>query len=650
MRVELPPEPVHFVNRYRERERVVRAVEEWRGSGRPLVVAFSGPAGLGKTELARLVARTVLDRYPDGVLTVDLDDHRVGGTLDPGDVLAQLLRSFGVEPALVEPQFKARCRQYWNLTADKRFVLLLDNARYASEVVPLLPASGACAVLVASPGPLYGLEDGAALDLALPPLDEDAATQLLELVARDPRLAEDPESVRALVHLCDGLPTALHVAGNWIRAHRLRPLARLLPELRGEWDEKGVPGVERVWDTAYGGLSHPASLLYRLLPHHPGPTFTPASATALLGLGEDACHAALEELHRAGLLNLDEGTRLRFPGPLHAHALRRGRADGEETDAGRVRVLRWYVRQAQRADLLVAGRRLTVGDTFPALPDTPDAEVDADWLYGERHALFACLRLAHARELDAEVVALAEPVWTYALDHPHQSDVVEVFRLAVGSAVRHGARADWIVRTRLQLARPLWESGRLDEAARELDAAEAAAGLLGDGDEDAKLRGSVAESKGMLLGVLGEWGAAVREFEKSLAIHAAVPNEYGVLLQTYRIGEARARLGELEVARGLLTEARAAAVEQKKERIAARISFALGGVVLRLGEVDEARELYEGALGRALRRGSQSEQARVHGALAELEAGAGREAEAAGHREAVEGIRRKNGISLKSAP
>ncbi|MFM9729309.1 hypothetical protein ACKI17_14570 [Streptomyces niveiscabiei] len=642
MRVELPPEPVHFVNRYRERERVARAVEEWRGSGRPLVVAFSGPAGLGKTELARLVARTVLDRYPDGVLTVDLDDHRVGGTLDPGDVLAQLLRSFGVEPALVEPQFKARCRQYWNLTADKRFVLLLDNARYASEVVPLLPASGASAVLVASPGPLYGLEDGAALDLALPPLDESAATELLELVARDPRLAEDPESVRALVHLCDGLPTALHVAGRWIRAHRLRPLARLVPELRGEWDEKGVPGVERVWDTAYGGLSRPASLLYRLLPHHPGPTFTPASATALLGLGEDACHAALEELHRAGLLDLGAGARLRFPGPLHAHALRRGRADGDEADAARVRVLRWYVRQAQRADLLVAGTRLRVGDTFAALPDTPDAEVDADWLYDERHALFACLRLAHARELDAEAVALSEPVWTYALDHPHQSDVVEVFRLAVDSAVRHGARADWIVRTRLQLARPLWESGRLEEAGRELDAAEAAAGLLGDGH--GVLRGSVAEFKGMLLGMRGEWGAAVREFEKSLAIHAAVPNPYGVLLQTYRIGEARARLGELEVARGLLGEARAAAAEQGRERIGARISSALAGVVLRLGEVDEARELYEGALARALRRRSQAEQARVHGALAELEEAAGRAAEAAGHREAVARIRRKNGI------
>ncbi|MET8981762.1 ATP-binding protein [Streptomyces sp. NPDC004539] len=644
MRVELPPEPVHFVNRHRERERAARAVAEWRGSGRPLVVALSGPAGLGKTELARLIARTVRDRFPDGVLTVDLDDHRVGGVLDPGDVLAQLLRALDVEPALVEPQFKARCRQYWNLTADSRLVLLVDNARYASEVVPLLPASGGSVVLVASQGPLHDLEDGAAVGLALPPLDEHAATELLELVVRDPRLAEDPESVRALVHLCDGLPAALHVAGRWLRAHRLRPLARLIPELRGEWDEKGVPGVERVWDTAYDALSHPASLLYRLLPHHPGPTFTPDSATALLGLGEETCHAALEELHRAGVLDLGTGARLRFPRPLHAHALRRSREDGELVATARVRVLRWYVRQAQRADLAVAGPRLIVGDTFGASESALDAEVGADWLYDERHALFACLRLAHQRELDAEAVALAEPIWTYALDHPHQSDVVEVFRLAVASAVRHGARAAWIVRTQLQLARPLWESGRLEEAGKALVAAGAAARLLGEGEVDAKLRGSVAEFKGMLLGVRGEWASAVGEFEASREIHAGIPNPYGVLLQTYRMGEARARLGELEVARGLLSEAREGAVAQGRERIGARISFALAGVLREVGEVDEARGLYEGALERALRRRSEFEQVRVHGALEKLEEAAGRAEAAAGHREAVERIRRKNGI------
>ncbi|WP_066933492.1 tetratricopeptide repeat protein [Streptomyces sp. NBRC 110611] len=698
MRVELPPEPVHFVNRHDERQRALRAVEGWRGRSRPLVLSLSGPAGLGKTELARLIARTVLDRFPDGVLSVDLDDFRLDGVLDPGDVVAQLLGSLGVEPHLVEAQFKARCRQYWRKTSGAGLAVIVDNARYASEVVPLLPASGGSVVIVASHGPLYGLEDGAAVDLSLPPLGELAATELLGLIVRDHRLAADPEAVRALVRLCDGLPAALHVAGRWVRAHRLRPLSRLIPALQGEWEEKGLPGVERIWDTVYGGLPRPAGLLYRLLPHHPGATFTPDSAAALLGLGQEAGEEALEELHKAGLLDLRdvldasgpgpgegpglpgteaglpgaeaslpgaEAGRMRLPGPLRAHALRRSRRDAEdgEVAAAQTRVLRWYVRQAQRADRFSAGRRLIVADVFDPVSGTPDvpledpqeaadegvraerAERASRWLHQERHALFACVRLAYGRGLDAEVVALSEPVWTYALDHPHQSDVVQVFRLAVAAAVRHGRNAAWLVRTRCQLARPLWESGELDDAERELAAADAAVRLLGDGARDGKLRASVVESWGMLDGARGEWDAAADAFARSRELHAAIANPYGVMLQTYRMGEARAELGELETAHRLLSEAHTAAMALKRERMTGRTAFALAGVLCRLGRPDEARRLYEQSLQGARNRRSGFDQARIHDAMAQLEEADGRGPEAGEHRAAAHDIRRRNGLA-----
>ncbi|MEU8958553.1 hypothetical protein AB0C93_30135 [Streptomyces sp. NPDC048518] len=688
MRIELPPEPVHFVNRDDERRRAVRAVEEWRGRARPLVLSLRGPAGLGKTELARLIARTSLDRFPDGVLSVDLDDFRLDGVLDPGDVLAQLLCSLDVEPALVEAQFKARCRQYWNKTSQARLVLILDNARYASEVVPLLPASGGSLVIVASHGLLHDLEDGTAVDLPLPPLAEQAGAELLGLIVRDQRLAEDPEAVRALVRLCDGLPAALHVAGRWVRAHRLRPLSRLIPELQGELTDKGVSGVERVWDAAYERLSGPAALLYRLLAHHPGATFTVESATALLGSGLESCEAALEELDRAGLLDMSavpgesggvEDGRLRLPGPLRAHALRRSRsrsqspsqsqsqsrgdAEEEEVAAARTRVLRWYVRQAQRADRFAAGRRLVVADALAPVPGAPDAALadpeeatdDADraaraaraarWLHEERHTLFACARAAYDLGLDAEVVALSEPVWTYALDHPRHADAVQVFRLAVAAAVRHGQNAAWLVRTRCQLARPLWESGQLGEAGRELDAAEAAMALLGDDVLDHKLRASVLEFRGMLNGARGEWNAAVADFARSRDVHLAIANPYGAMLQTYRMGEARLELGELEAAHLLLADAHAEAVTQRRERMSRRTGFALAGVLTRLGRTDEARRLYEQSLAGARERRSDFDQARVHDALGRLEDAAGRGAQAAEHRAAAHDIRRRNGLA-----
>ncbi|MEU9759126.1 tetratricopeptide repeat protein [Streptomyces sp. NPDC047985] len=670
MRVELPPEPVHFVNRVEERERALRAVEEWRGRSRPLVLSLSGPGGLGKTELAFHIARTLRDRFPDGVLTVDLDDYRAGAELDPGEVLAQLLDSLDVPPDLLERQFRARCRQYWKKTAESRLIVVVDNARYASEVVPLLPASGDSLVVVASHGPLYDLEDGAAVDMALPTLADPAATELLELIVRDRRLAADPEAARTMVRLCHGLPAALHVAGRWVRAHRVRPLDRLVADFRSELDEKGVtPGVERIWDMAYRGLSDPAATLYRLLPDHPGPTFTPESATALLGRGTGTGQDALEELHRAGLLELaaarrGEAGRMRLPGPLHGHARRRSRehdARGESAE-GQARVVRWYVRQAQLADRYAAGRRLVVADLFDPVPGAPDVSLEdpeatgdravrserseraARWLHAERHALYACVRLAHGRGLDAEAVALCEPVWTYALDHPHQSDVTEVFRLGAASAVRSG-NAAWVVRMRCQLARPLWESERLTEAEREITGALAAVDLLGPSPRDRKLHASTIEFRGMLNSARGDWNAAISDFARSREVHRAIPNPYGALLQTYRMGQASAELGDLEEAYRLLTEAHEAAVADHRERMTARTGFVLGGVLRRLGRTHEARRLYGQALERARQRGSDVEQVRVLDAFAELAHDEGRDTEAEEHRAAADAIRNRNGLA-----
>ncbi|NUV60889.1 NB-ARC domain-containing protein [Streptomyces sp. CAI-85] len=671
MRVELPPEPVYFVNRDDERERALRAVTEWRSRSRPLVLAVSGAGGLGKTELAGLIARTLLDQhsFPDGALSVDLDDFRADGVLDPGDVLTQLLGSLDVAQEQVQRSYAARCRQYWNRTAGAKLVLLLDNARYASEVVPLLPASGDSVVIVTSHGPLHDLEAGAAVDLALAPLEERAATELLELIVRDHRMAADPEAVRAVVRLCDGLPAALHVAGRWVRTHRLRPLARVVSDLRAELDEKGVSGVEHVWDMAYEDLSSPAALLYRLLPHHPGETFTLHSATALSGLDPEACQDALEELDRAGLLDLrllalTVAGQMRLPGPQRGHALRRSRretSDGEVAEA-QVRLVRWLVRQAQLADQYAAGRRLTVVSLLDPLPGVPDgpledpeaaedaatrtarAERAARWLDEERHVLFACSRLAHARGMDTETVALSEPVWTHALDHPHQSEVAEVLRRAVDSAVRYGGNAGWLVRTRCQLARPLWESEELAAAQEQIDGAMSALELLGESERERKLAASAVEHRGMLKGARGEWSSALGDFAGARDLHRAIPNPYGVLLMTYRMGEASAKTGDLDTARLLLAEAHAGFVAQGRERLIGRSAFALAGVLHRLGRADDARELYEQSLGRAARRRSGFDAARVHDALAELNEGDGHLAEAEEHRVAARALRQRNGL------
>ncbi|MBC9725683.1 tetratricopeptide repeat protein [Streptomyces sp. TRM68367] len=661
---QIPPEPPHFVDREEVQARVLRLVAERHGTrpaARPLCFAVSGHGGTGKTELAFRLARQVAERYPDGVLYVDLDDVRRAGTVEVADVLGDLLRSLGAD--WIAPVFRERARQYWSLTHGRRLVIVIDNARYGTEVEPLLPASGESLVIVTSHGPLYDLQAGAAVELPLDPLAEADALELLDLVARDERLAATPDETRRLLALCAGLPAALHVAGRWLRRHQRRPLPRLLSTLAAELDEKGIPMVEQVWDAAYRGLGEDAARLYRLLAAFPGPSFTLAAAGTLLG-GDAA--DAVDELRTAGLLDArehDDG-RERLPELLRAHARRKAEADGDakERAAARRRLVLWYLRQAQRADLVAAGKRLRVAGDVPPVPGThdvlferaEDAGTEAkrracQWLEAERHALFGCVRLAYAAGAaedwgTTEAWALCEPLWTHFLDHPHYADHIEAFRTGVAAAQRAGdVRA--VVRMRCQVARPLWEQGEFEAAGREMEAAlEAVRAGLGDSEEERKLGASAREFRGMLRSAQGDWTAAAGDFEASRAVHVEIVNPYGVALQTYRLGEALAHLGDLERAAELLERARADFAAGGRVRLTARAEFALGGVLAGLGRAEEARELYRSALEGTRDRDGSRDEARVLDALAKLAERQGQEAEAREYRAAAAAVRERSGL------
>ncbi|MGW3957788.1 tetratricopeptide repeat protein [Streptomyces sp. NPDC004752] len=656
MTYQIPPEAACFVDREHEQARAVRALSDSDVRSRPLCLALNGLGGVGKTELAFRIARLGRDRYPDGVLYVDLDEWRCGGVVEVDDALRELLRSLGIGGEWLGSSFQARCKQYWTQTDGKRLLVVIDNARYGAEVVPLLPASGRSLVIVTSQGPLYDLEDGAVVELPLGPLEDGHALELLRQVVDDPRLVVEPEAAAGLVHLCSGLPAALHVAGRWMRRHRRRPLERLLAELTAELHDKGVAVVERVWDAAYTTLGPQARLLYRLLAAIPSASFTADSATALLGRGREAADEALEELDSAGLLDL-RGERIRLPELLRAHAARcaqREEAHDQERAEGQRRIVRWYLRQAQRADTVAAGARLTLAAAVPPAEDTPDVPFERalsgqtavgralDWLEAERAALHGCVQIAYARGLDAEAWALCEPLWTYYLDHPHGTGTVEAFRTGVLAAQRAG-HVPALVRMRCQLAHPLWGQGDFDGARQQMEQALNAAQLLGESDTDRKLAASAAEFRGMLRQAQGDWVGAAADFQTALETHRAIDNAYGVMLQTYRWGGALAAAQEWEQAAPLLERAHDMAGDLGRERMTARTGFALGGVLQHLGQIDRARELYEAALAGARQRNAEHDQARIHDSLAALAEDTGDETQAAQHRESAHAIRLRNG-------
>ncbi|MEU0639686.1 hypothetical protein ABZ338_26085 [Streptomyces albidoflavus] len=635
---QLPPAGHRFANRVAEQERIRRAVEDHVPQAGPLVALLTGIGGVGKTALGFHVARHLADRYPDGVLHVDLDDHRREGAVELAEAVGEMLAGLKVEKDWRERAFAARVKQLWTLTRDKQLLVVIDNARFGSEVTPLLPASDRSLALVTSQGTLYDL-DVAAVEVPLGPLPAPDAVELLRHLVDDPRLAAEPEALADLVEGCAGLPAALLVAGHWVRKYRRRPLSRLVGELTAELREKGLPMVEAVWDAAYEGLDDEAARLYRLLPLLPAPVIGEEPAAALLGSGYDEAADLLEELQRAGLL--DEGVDgWRMHDLLRGHAERRlGQADpaGAERDRALAALVRWYRRQAARADRTAAGPRMT----FAPQPD-PAGDGPADllfedkahalrWLERNRAALFGCVRLAFDAGRYEDAWGLCEPLWTHYLDHPHPGEVLAAFRTGVEAADRTEFLPA-MVRMRCQLARPLWEAGRHEEAARQLDRAVHAAQALGTSFEEDRLRASALEFQGLLKAETGDLAGAVTDFTASREIHARIGNAYGVLLLTHQEGKVALRRGESQEAVGLLERAHAAAVEQGRERMAARTGFELGRALRAVGRPEEADALVAAALQSARRRGSATDEVRALRELAELADALGEAGRAEEHR------------------
>ncbi|MEV0785546.1 NB-ARC domain-containing protein [Streptomyces sp. NPDC050423] len=642
---QLPPERGEFENRNVEQARITRAVDDHAAHTGPLVVALTGMGGIGKTALGFHVSRRLTDRYPDGVLYLDLDDLRRDGAVEIADAVGDLLTGLGVSPEWLERSLAGRTKQLWTRPRDKRLIVVVDNARFGSEVTPLLPASDRSLVIVTSQGALYDLDGTAAVEIPVGPLAVDDAVRLLGHLTNDPRLSEEPGALGELVRGCGGLPAALQVAGQWVRKYRRRSLSRLVAELTAELREKGIPMVEAVWDAAYSGLGPQAARLYRLLPQFPGPLVQEPTAAAVLGCEPERAGDVLEELESAGLLD-GRADGWRMHDLLRGHAERRVQQDdpeGAERARARTSLITWYRRQAARADLLAAGPRMTFAELpGPAGPDRHDVEFSGKtgalrWLGSQRLALYGCVRIAFEAGHYEDAWALCEPLWTHFLDHPHYADITDAFRTGVAAADR-AESLPAMVRMRCQLARPLWEQGLHDEAAEQLRRAFHASEALGESLPERKLRASTVEFRGLLKSETGDWPGAAADFEAARAAHAEIGNAYGVLLQTYLLGRTALRRGECREAVRLLEEAHAMARQQDRERMMARTGFELGCALRLVGDTEAARALMSAALDGARARGSVTHEARVLEELATLAQDCGETETAELHRAAARHI------------
>ncbi|MEU9338183.1 BTAD domain-containing putative transcriptional regulator [Streptomyces sp. NPDC048290] len=375
------------------------------------IAVVNGMPGVGKTALALHWAHRVAHRFPDGTLHVDLRGYGPGGgPREPGQVLEAFLAALGVAPSAVPAGLDARAALYRSVLADRRVLIVLDNARDIAQVQPLLPGAAGCLVLVTGRGRLSGLvARHGACPLPLGPL---SATESREMLARrlgGHRVAAEPDAADTIVELCARLPLALADVAARAAHHPGFRLAHLAAELRaGHGSLDAFTGhdtgadPDTVFSWSYRTLSAEAAALLRLLAQHPGPDLGLAVAAALTGQPGPRVRPRLTELTGASLLHEP------FPGRFVLHTLVRAYAleraaeqdSARERTAATFRLLDHYLHTTHHAAAFLGPRRPSVLLPPPVAGSAPlrfgDRAQAANWLRAECRTLRAVVEYAAA--------------------------------------------------------------------------------------------------------------------------------------------------------------------------------------------------------------------------------------------------------------
>jgi len=429
-----------------------------RGDDQPtaaIISTLSGAPGVGKTALAVHWAHRVAGQFPDGQLYVNLRGFDPSGSaMSPAEAVRGFLEAMLVSPRLLPASLDAQVALYRSLLAGRRMLVVLDNARDAEQVRPLLPGSPTALALITSRDQLPSLvaNDGAhpiAVDL----LSNADAGRLLERRLGTERVAAEPVAVDEIVALCAGLPLALSFVAARAAIHPHFPLAALAGEIRETRSgldafDGGDPTTDAraVFSWSYRTLSAAAAALFRRLALQPGPDIAPRAVASMTGCSVAEIRAPLAELARAHLIEERAPGRYTFHDLLRAYATELvHKADPETSRRATVhRILDHYLHTAYAADLQLDPHRDSIVPAPPRPGVTPEAFADLNqalaWFTAEHATLVEAVGYAARTGFDTHALQLAWALATYLDNGGHWHDWIATQRTALAIAERHGDR------------------------------------------------------------------------------------------------------------------------------------------------------------------------------------------------------------------
>jgi DNA-binding SARP family transcriptional activator len=541
------------------------------GPGRPdspgavVVAAVIGTGGLGKTTLAVHAAHLLRAQFPDGQLYANLLGA-VAHPAAPGDVLARFLRDLGMDPARIPAGQEERAAQYRTRLTDRRVLIVLDDARDAAQVRPLLPGSAACAVLVTTRNRMPDLAGSRFVDLDV--LEAGEALTMFANIIGPGRAEAEPDATNEVLTACAGLPLAIRIAGARLAARggwTVRSMAARLSDERRRLDElkTGDLAVRACFEVSFSSLPgtvapdgvDPAHA-FRLLGVWQGLSISLPAAAALLGQPDEAVADALEVLVDAQLLQSPAPDRYRFHDLLRAYAT--DRAIAEETEDARQqaarRVLTWYLHTVVATAKIFSPHRDEVRLEPPGHGCRPLTFATQDqafeWCEAERANLVAATRLASVLGMDDIAWKLPVAALSFFNRRTYRAEWVTTHGIGLGSARRAGDRAAeaWILNNlgmvHAQLLMP--------DAIGYFEQALAIRRELGDQPGEAQAANNLADA----YLELRRFEEGLEPIQRALDTQRRVGHHYGEAVALNNLGVVYLRLGRVGEAIACLKQAR----------------------------------------------------------------------------------------------
>lgn len=477
---QLPATTADFTGRQGQLRELDALLSDGKACSRPEVViaAIAGTAGIGKTTLAVHWAQHNAGRFADGQLYVNLRGFdAIGRPVGASEAVRGFLDALGVMPEHIPAELDGQAALYRSVMADRRMLVLLDNAVDEEQVRPLLPASAGSMVLITSRNQLSGLVTAeGAHPLVLSQLTDAEAYDLLERRLGAARLTAESRATKDILARCAGLPLALAIVAARATMHPAFSVRAIAAEL--DTSRTGLEpftsgdtttNLRAVFSWSYRQLEPDTKRLFRLLGLHPGPDITAPAAASVAGRPLTTVHALLRDLCRAHLLTEHGPGRYTFHDLLRAYAgeLNAHSANAVERHATIDRIVDHYLHAARVASRVYNPGLISLEPFAPpgagvTIEPFMDADQASAWFAAELPVLLHVARLARQRELDQYTWRLAVVLTDYLNRQGQWSVLLTLQRAGLEAALRLGDPVGQM-RIRRGLAYVLIQLGRYDE-------------------------------------------------------------------------------------------------------------------------------------------------------------------------------------------